>query len=125
MRKKESEYNMLLAIKPELYPILIALLCVFIPTFVLSIVIFVKKIIKFSKEQRINYQDDDYKELFGGNDNIENVEVKMTRVIIQVKDLDKVNLEGLKAMNIGVLIAGNTVKCSSKEFADRVLKTLE
>ena len=41
----------------------------------------------------------------------------MTRVSVEVVDLSLVNLEALKALQIGVLIVGNTVKCSSAEFA--------
>ena len=42
----------------------------------------------------------------------------MSRVAVEVKDLELVNLEGLKALQIGVLIMGNTVKCSSKELVE-------
>ena len=41
----------------------------------------------------------------------------MTRVSFEVADLSLVNLEALKSLQIGVLIVGNTVKCSSAEFA--------
>ena len=68
--------------------------------------------------KRLAAADNSHYELFGGNDNIISIKKEMTRVAVEVKDLEQVNLEGLKALQIGVLIMGNVVKCSSKELVE-------
>lgn len=101
----------------------IAVGCFFVPIFVLTMVVCIKTLIKAIKKNheatiRLNNSNNEYYELFGGNDNIVSIKKEMTRVSVQVKDLEQVNLEGLKALQIGVLIMGNVVKCSSKELAE-------
>lgn len=55
--------------------------------------------------------------LFGGKSNITAVSSEMSRVSVQVKDLNTVLLEDLKAQGAtGILVVGNTVKCA---FGDR------
>ena len=44
----------------------------------------------------------------------------LSRVTVEVKDLELVQLDDLKAMGVGVMITGNVVKCSSQSFADQV-----
>ena len=41
----------------------------------------------------------------------------MSRVNVTVKDLEKVDFDKLKELNMGVLVVGNVVKCASAEFA--------
>ena len=42
--------------------------------------------------------------------NLESVNTENGRLIIKVKDLDIVNLEGIKSLSSGVFITGNTIK---------------
>lgn len=102
--------------------LIIALLCFIIPVMILSIVVIIKKIIKLcrrpkSKKSKSNLSKDKFLALFG-KDNVISVDSVMTRVIVEVNDLDLVNIEELKKLNIGVLITGNVIKCSSEEYAE-------
>lgn len=101
----------------------IAVGCFFVPIFVLTMVVCIKTLVKAIKKNnaakvRLSNANNEHYELFGGNDNIISIKKEMTRVAVEVKDLDLVNLDGLKALQIGVLIMGNTVKCSSKELVE-------
>lgn len=113
---------MFLKIAPELFPILISLLVIFIPVVILGIIVIVKKITKYAKKNKTIKQNSnlDYEQWFGGKNNIVNLEVKMSRVNITVKDLDVVDYEQLKSMNMGVLVVGNIIKCASAEFVQIV-----
>ena len=102
--------------------LIIALLCFLIPIIVLSIIVVIKKIIKIfrktkSSKPKTSLSKDKFLSLFG-KDNILNLDVVMTRVIVEVNDLDLVNIEELKKLNIGVLISGNVIKCSSEDYAE-------
>lgn len=102
--------------------LLIAFLCFVIPIVVLSIIVVIKKIIKIFRKTKkskpkSNLSKDAFLSLFG-KDNVISVDTVMTRVIVEVKDLDLVNIEELKKLNIGVLITGNVIKCSSEEYAE-------
>jgi hypothetical protein len=103
---------------PEIYAVLFPLLCVFIPVVILAIFVVVKKIVKNAKRASKMKANTgvDYEAYFGGHDNILNIEIKMSRVNVTVKDVDKVDFEQLKTMNMGVLVVGNVVKCASSEF---------
>ncbi len=100
---------------------IIAGLCFLIPIVVLSIIVVIKKIVKIAKKTKKpakpNLSKDAFLALFG-KDNVISVDTVMTRVIVEVKDVDLVNFEELKKLNIGILITGNVVKCSSEEYAN-------
>ena len=105
--------------------LIICLCCFLIPVVTLALVVFVKMLIKaiknnhrIKKEEIVDVQTK-YLSLFG-EDNIISVSKNMTRVSVEVKDLDKVNFDGLKNLNVGILITGNVIKCSSKEFAENI-----
>lgn len=97
--------------------------CCFIPIFVLVIVCFIKLILKHHKKvssfKKAN-NTPKYLEYFGGDDNVINVSKNLSRVTIEVKDVELVNLNALKEQGIGVMITGNTIKCSSQTFADQI-----
>lgn len=103
--------------------LIICTACFLIPVVTLSIIVVVKKIIRLlsksprAKLTKTNLSKDAFLALFGEG-NVVSVDVVMTRVIVEVNDVDLVNLEELKKLNIGVLIAGNTIKCSSEEYAN-------
>ena len=94
---------MFLEVKPEIFPILFPLLCIFVPVIVLLIVVLVKKAIKEVRRSRKLKATAgfDYEAYFGGSENIENVEIKMSRVNV-----------------------GNVVKCASSEFVSMVENNL-
>lgn len=110
---------MFLEISPEIFPLLIAFLCVFVPVIILLIVVIIMKCSKAIKkgQSKKAHAGLDYEAYFGGADNIENIEVKMSRVNVTVKDLEQVDFDKLKELNMGVLVVGNVVKCASAEFA--------
>ena len=65
-----------------------------------------------SLEQRLVFQ-----EAYGGENNIKNVNIEMSRIIVDVEDIALVSGEKLQELGAsGVLLVGNTVKCS---FGDR------
>mgnify|MGYP000242375730 CR=1 FL=1 len=57
-----------------------------------------------------------YLALFG-EENIISISSNMNRVTVDVADINKVNFDGLRNLGVGVLISGNTIKCSSAKFA--------
>lgn len=116
-------------------PLIIAL-CIVVPIVVLAILAFIialvkrAKKMKLSKGVKVKFEESDfggdlYSELFG-DDNIINVEWEMSRVTVEVKDIDKVNTDLLQERGAsGVLLVGNKVKCNFKENAETVAKYLK
>lgn len=96
--------------------------CCFIPIFALVVVCFIKLLLKQKKRvsKSKNNSTIRYLDYFGGDDNIISVTKNLSRVSVIVKDVDLVNLESIKNQGIGVMITGNTIKCSSQEFADQI-----
>lgn len=113
---------MFLEIKPEIIPILFPLLCIFVPVVILLFVVLIKKIAKSIKKSHDFKKNAgfDYEVYFGGSENIENIEIKMSRVNVTVKDVEKVDFDKLKELNMGILVVGNVVKCASAEFVSLV-----
>ena len=107
-------------------------LCTFVPIFILAIVAVVIRIVKtakLAKGYKVNKGNEELKEIlleaFGEN-NIESVEVEMSRLTITVKDIDLVNPEILKANGAnGVLLMGNKVKCSFGDKAEEICNLLK
>ena len=101
--------------------LLIAIGCFVVPVVLLSIFVIIKKIIKIfkrsGKKKKSSLSKDAFLALFG-KDNVISVDTVMTRVIVEVKDVDLVNLEELKKLNVGILITGNVIKCSSEAYAE-------
>lgn len=98
----------------------IAIGCFFLPIFILTMIVCVKTILRKRKEiygrkkdVKVSEETRDYYAIFGGNDNIESIKKEMTRVSITVKNMKQVNLDELRELKIGILISGNTIKCSS------------
>mgnify|MGYP002408310934 FL=1 len=78
--------------------------------------------IKPKGEPKQNYTE--IASLFGEN-NIKNVERTEKRVRIEVKDLNLVDLEGLKPYTNGVFTIGNKVVVTFKENTENTVKALE
>jgi hypothetical protein len=108
----------------EYLPLIIALGILVVPTFILLFIVVGRLLIKHIKRTRKPKQTkEDVKNKYlvpFGENNIVSLSVEMTRVKIEVSDLSKVDLDGLRALGVGILISGNTVKCSSKEFAESI-----
>lgn len=108
----------------EYLPLIIALGILVVPTLILLFIVVGKLLIKHIKRTRKPKQTkEDIKNKYlvpFGENNIVSLSVEMTRVKIEVSDLSKVDLDGLRALGVGILISGNTVKCSSKEFAESI-----
>lgn len=108
----------------EFLPLIIALGILVIPTLILLFIVVGKLLIKHIKRNRKPKQTKEdiqnkYLAPFGV-DNVLSMSVEMTRVTIEVADLSKVDFDGLRALGVGILISGNVVKCSSKEFAESI-----
>ncbi|MGM9899167.1 MAG: hypothetical protein ACI32E_01145 [Bacilli bacterium] len=108
----------------ELFPLFIALFVMIIPIFILLIIVLIKFIAKnINRKKSVKESNEDiinkYLAPFG-EDNIVSLSVNMRRVNVEVKDINKINIEGLKNLGVGILISGNIVKCSSIEFAQAV-----
>ena len=113
---------------------LLLALCIVVPIIILMIVALIIalvkrfKLIHKYKDAKLDLNangENIYLKLFG-EDNILNVSVEMSRVSVEVKDIEKVDTQGLKDNGAsGVLLVGNTVKCSYKENAEAVYEAIK
>lgn len=87
---------------------------------IIKFILVVKKQIKTNK--KIAGVEATYLPIFGGLDNITRIERQLNRILVEVADMSLVNLDDLKALNVGTQITGNVIKCSSKEMADELEK---
>lgn len=115
----------------EYLPLLIVLGVMIIPIFSLLLVVLIKfiyKNFKRNKSSKQKFKSDEKEKIINkylkpfGQDNIISIEAKMRRVNVEVKDVTRIDIEGLKKLGVGVLIVGNIIKCSSEEFANAVEK---
>ncbi len=64
-------------------------------------------------------------EVYGGRENIVNVERQLSRVSVTVNDVEKVEVEKLQELGAsGVLIVGNMIKCSYGDRATYIFNIL-
>lgn len=114
----------ILATFQEMLPLIIALGILVIPTLILLFVVVGKLLIKNIKRNKKKVESkDDIKNKYlapFGEGNVLAVSVVMTRVTVEVSDISKVDFDGLRNLGVGVLISGNVIKCSSKEFANSI-----
>ena len=114
----------ILATFQEMLPLIIALGILVIPTLILLFVVVGKLLIKNIKRNKKKVESkDDIKNKYlapFGECNVLAVSVVMTRVTVEVSDISKVDFDGLRNLGVGVLISGNVIKCSSKEFANSI-----
>ena len=94
-------------------PALIAIICCAV-VLLIAIVLVIVLLKKNKKGSRITINDEfinNLISLLGEKDNITDVQVDNGRLKIGVSDLDKVNLEGIKAIaTSGVFVTGNIIK---------------
>ena len=78
------------------------------------VLIKVIKTIKLHKKPKLKIDENYIKELielFGGKDNIDSIDVDGNKLKVESKNLDLVNLEGIKEKaNSGVFVVNNTIK---------------
>lgn len=121
----------------ELILWVITIVCV-LPIVALALIVFIKLIIKNQKNKKAlkeagapdvklekgkkkkKQTTTNYLAYFGNENNVVSVSKNLTRVTIEVKELEQVDLEGLKKEGVGILITGNVIKCSSQAFADQI-----
>lgn len=120
------------AVNPQFELILWVITCVCVlPIVILAMVVFIKLVIKHHRNVKILIQVEkvkknkkqittNYLSYFGDDNNIVSVSKNLSRVTIEVKALEQVDLEGLKKEGVGILITGNVIKCSSQAFADQI-----
>ncbi len=112
----------------------IIVLCTVVPILLLAIVAFIIALVKKIKVMRQYKGDplakDKNKEtknqflMAYGEENILHVTMEMSRVTVEVKDIEKVNPEKLKSLGANsVYLVGNQVKCSYQE-PDKVYQIL-
>jgi len=123
--------NIFLASETFVYLLLI------IPIAIILILVVVASAIRFKKYRDFNKEvdknkavDPEQQEIFfksyGGKDNIINVSHELSRITVEVKDIELVNLESLQALGAkGVLVMGNTVKASFGDRASYVYNILK
>lgn len=114
--------------------ILLESLWIVVPILILAVVASIiaikkrKKNFQLSKDIKIDYdavQTNELSDLFGV-DNIIDVSVDMSRVTVEVKDIDLVDTKGLQEYGAsGILLVGNKVKCSFKDDADNIANFLK
>ncbi|MDD4000652.1 MAG: PTS transporter subunit EIIB [Bacilli bacterium] len=121
-------------ITKETITLIILAICV-LPILILMVIAIIIAIRRSQKksiemEAAIKATDDNsqrqlFLQAFGGEENIEDVIIQMSRVSITVKDLELVQVEDLKELGAsGVLLVGNVVKCSFGDRAPYIFKLL-
>ncbi|MDD3383075.1 MAG: hypothetical protein PHT83_06240 [Bacilli bacterium] len=100
-----------------------------LPIFALIVVALVVKFSKITKTNvKLTVPDDQnelFEETYGGKDNIIEVNKELNRVSVMLQDVEKVDLEKLKELGAdGILVAGNTIKCSFKERSENIYQIL-
>lgn len=114
-------FKILGGITPQTLPFIIAALLIIIPVSIVAIIAFIKVLTKHiaRTRQKVETKEDIKNKFIApfGDDNIISMSVNMNRVTVEVKNINIVSFDGLKNLGVGVLISGNTIKCSSQEFA--------
>lgn len=108
----------------ELYELLLVIAAA-AAIIILLIVLFVvkkTKTIRKAPKQKLEFKE--IVNLFGEN-NVINIERTEKRVRIEVKDLNTVDLEGLKPFTNGVFTIGNKVVVTFKENEEETYKSLK
>lgn len=113
---------------------LLLALCMIVPIVILAIVAFIIAIVKRSKKMKLSkgvkvveesLEGNEFYELFGA-DNIISVDCEMSRLTVEVKDIELVNTAGLQEKGAsGVLLVGNKVKCNFKENTEAIANYLK
>ncbi|MCR5349495.1 MAG: hypothetical protein K6E20_00730 [Acholeplasmatales bacterium] len=104
--------------------IVIAIIAIVVVIALICFLIFKNK----KKTKRIKIDEDFINNLLtylGEASNLESVNTENGRLIIKVKDLDIVNLEGIKSLSSGVFITGNSIKTLFRLDSQLICSALE
>ena len=97
---------------------------------ILAITVAIIKVVKiYKKKPAVNVDLEEqikFYEAFGTKDNIISVGLELSRITVEVKCLDNVNLNMLKELGAsGVLVTGNVIKASFKEKSQQIYNLLK
>lgn len=96
-----------------------------------SIVVAIVKAVKIFKTKKGKETFDfsqqvEFLEAYGSKDNIVNVSLEMSRIRVEVKNLEAVNLQKLKDLGAtGVLVMGNFITASFQERSNQIYEMLK
>ena len=98
--------------------ILIVPVCLIVILAIIAFIIRLTKTIKLNRKgKKLPLVSDDLLLAYGGKENIEKVSKEMTRLTVEVIDLEKVNPEAIKELGAkNVLIMGNQVKSTYEDI---------
>ena len=98
--------------------ILIVPVCLIVILAIVAFIIRLTKTIKLNRKgKKLPLVSDDLLLAYGGKENIEKVSKEMTRLTVEVIDLEKVNPEAIKELGAkNVLIMGNQVKSTYEDI---------
>ena len=126
---------MFLAVNNQTLVLILLALCLLpiIGLMLYAIIVAIMKRNQLSKQQQVQIAEDTntsqsqlFFQLFGEKTNIVSVSQEMSRVSVQVKDVNQVSLEELKNQGAtGILVAGNTVKCGFGDLAVYIYNILK
>ncbi len=112
-----------------MYILLIAFLAVVFGIMIAAIITRIVKVVKKNKNKSkgIDFEQQMvFLEAYGGKDNIVNVNNEMSRVIVEVKDVELADPLKIKELGAtGVLISGNIIKASFQERAKYITELLK
>ena len=60
-----------------------------------------------------------------GKDNVINISSEISRLKVEVKDIDKVDFEKLKVVSEGVFISGSNIKVMFKDNAEKIVQLIK
>jgi len=121
--------NVLLNEKLLLWLLLVPIALIFI----LLIVAVVIRIIKMNKLNKVykgpiedNEKQEQFYSFYGGRDNIVSINRELSRITVEVKDIDLLVTDDLKDFGAtGVLITGNVVKASFGDRAETIYNAIK
>lgn len=100
--------------------------------FLLIIIVLVIRLKKYNEMKKVKdeevdpFQQNLFYEIYGGKENIKNVAQEMSRVTVEVVDVEKVDLQRLKEFGAsGVLVTGKIVKAGFGDRAKYIYKLLK
>lgn len=111
---------------------LILLLCIIIPIailFIVAITLWIRRLVITAKKGKIANQEPldnlELLSMFGGQENIVSVTKEMSRISVEVIDIEAVKAEKIKEYGAsGILLVGNCVKCSFQELSNNIYEML-
>jgi len=122
--------NMIFLVSEEiLFYLIIIPFALIILLIIIAAVLRIKKynqLRKVKSDEVDPFQQQQFYELYGGKENILDVKCEMSRVTVNVKDVEKVDLSRLKEFGAnGILVTGNYIKASFGDRANYIYKLLK